>query len=201
MPDLKASCSKALAGLVICLSILPLNLKVAASGRVFQDDSGPQPSGGHAMAFALSSKNFPNGGDIPKKFTCDGADVSPELSWQDPLPNTKTFALIADDPDAPAGTWTHWVLYDLPGDVKNLAEGTSKQEELPNGSRQGLNDFRKIGYNGPCPPPGKAHRYYFKLHVLDSKLNVKGGASRQEVERAMQGHILAKAEWMGRYKR
>ena len=201
MPDLKASCSKALAGLVICLSILPLNLKVAASGRVFQDDSGPQPSGGHAMAFALSSKSFPNGGDIPKKFTCDGADVSPELSWQDPPPNTKTFALIADDPDAPAGTWTHWVLYDLPGDMKNLAEGTSKQEELPNGSRQGLNDFRKIGYNGPCPPPGKPHRYYFKLHALDSKLNVKGGASRQEVERAMQGHILAKAEWMGRYKR
>ena len=201
MHGLKASYSKALAGLAICLGILALNLNLAASGRVVHDDSTPPPAGGHAMAFALSSKSFPNEGDIPKKFTCDGADVSPELSWQDPPANSKAFALIADDPDAPAGTWTHWVLYDLPGDVKNLQEGISKQEELPNGARQGRNDFRKIGYNGPCPPPGKPHRYYFKLYALDARLNLKAGAGRGEVERAMQAHILGKAEWMGRYKR
>ena len=161
MHGLKASYSKALAGLAICLGILALNLNLAASGRVVHDDSTPPPAGGHAMAFAL----------------------------------------IADDPDAPAGTWTHWVLYDLPGDVKNLQEGISKQEELPNGARQGRNDFRKIGYNGPCPPPGKPHRYYFKLYALDGTLNLKAGAGRGEVERAMQAHILGKAEWMGRYKR
>jgi Raf kinase inhibitor-like YbhB/YbcL family protein len=200
MHGLKASCAKALAILSICFSILALGLSLAASSAVFPHDVA-QPAGGHAMAFALSSKSFPSGGDIPKKFTCDGADISPELSWQDLPANTQAFALIADDPDAPAGTWTHWVLYDLPSDVKTLPEGTSKQEELPNGARQGRNDFRKIGYNGPCPPPGKPHRYYFKLHALDSKLNLKAGASRQEVERAMQSHILGKAEWMGRYKR
>jgi Raf kinase inhibitor-like YbhB/YbcL family protein len=160
-----------------------------------------QSQGGHAMAFSLSSKSFPSGEDIPKKFTCEGADVSPELSWTDPPANTKAFALIADDPDAPAGTWTHWVLYDLPADVKDLPESTSKSAELPSGARQGKNDFGKVGYNGPCPPPGKSHRYFFKLYALDSKLNLKPGATRQEVERGIASHTLGKAEWMGRYKR
>jgi Raf kinase inhibitor-like YbhB/YbcL family protein len=153
------------------------------------------------MAFTVSSKSFSSGEEIPKKFTCDGADVSPELTWTDPPANTKAFALIADDPDAPAGTWTHWVLYDLPAEVRHLPEGTSKSAELPSGARQGKNDFGKIGYNGPCPPPGKSHRYFFKLYALDSKLNLKPGASKQEVERAIASHTLVKAEWMGRYKR
>ena len=153
------------------------------------------------MAFAIASTNFPNGGDIPKKFTCDGADASPELSWTEPPAGTQGFALIADDPDAPVGNWTHWVLYDLPPATTSLPEGVSKIDELPGGERQGRNDFRKIGYNGPCPPPGKAHRYFFKLYALGSKLNLKPGASKQEVEQAMQGHILGKTEWMGRYKR
>ncbi|HET7440516.1 MAG TPA: YbhB/YbcL family Raf kinase inhibitor-like protein [Terriglobales bacterium] len=153
------------------------------------------------MAFALSSKSFSDGGDIGKKFTCDGTDVSPELQWTGAPAGTKAFALIADDPDAPAGTWTHWLLYDLPPDATSLAEGTSKQPELANGARQGRNDFGKIGYNGPCPPPGKPHRYFFKLYALDGKLNLKPGASKQEVERAIASHTLAKAEWIGRYKR
>jgi Raf kinase inhibitor-like YbhB/YbcL family protein len=153
------------------------------------------------MSFALSSKSFPKDADIPKKFTCDGSDVSPELSWTDAPSGTKSFVLVADDPDAPVGTWTHWVLFDLPPEAKNLAEGTPKNEELANGARQGRNDFRKIGYNGPCPPPGKPHRYYFKLYALDTKLDLKPGAGKQEVERAMQGHIRAQAEWMGRYQR
>ncbi len=110
------------------------------------------------MAFAISSTSFSNGGDIPKKFTCDGADVSPELSWTEPPPGTQSFALIADDPDAPSGTWTHWVLFDLAPATNILAESVNKIDELPGGERQGRNDFRKIGYNSPCPPPGKPHR-------------------------------------------
>ena len=155
----------------------------------------------NAMSFSISSTSFPNGGDIPKKFTCDGADVSPELSWTGPPAGTQSFALIADDPDAPSGTWTHWVLFDLAPATNNLPESVSKIDELPGGERQGRNDFRKIGYNGPCPPPGKRHRYFYKLYALDAKLGLKPGASKQEVEQAMEGRILGKAEWMGKYQR
>lgn len=153
------------------------------------------------MAFTISSLSFQNGAAIPKKFTCDGADVSPELHWSSPPAGTQSFALIADDPDAPVGTWTHWVLFDLPAQTSSLAEGVPKVDELPAGGRQGTNDFRKVGYGGPCPPPGKAHRYFFKLYALDQKLNLKAGASKQRVEQSMQGHILAQAEWMGKYQR
>jgi Raf kinase inhibitor-like YbhB/YbcL family protein len=156
---------------------------------------------GGSMAFAISSASFQNGGDIPKKFTCDGADVSPELQWTSPPSGSQSFAVIADDPDAPVGTWTHWLLFDLPAQTSSLPEGVSKVDELPTGGRQGRNDFRRIGYGGPCPPPGKPHRYFFKLYALDSKLNLKPGASKQEVEQAMQGHILAQAELMGKYQR
>jgi Raf kinase inhibitor-like YbhB/YbcL family protein len=153
------------------------------------------------MAFAISSTSFPRDGDIPKKFTCDGADVSPELSWTSPPQGTHSLALIAADPDAPSGTWTHWVLFNIPASTKSLSEGLSRVDELPGGERQGRNDFRKIGYNGPCPPPGKTHRYFFKLFALDKQLDTKPGASRQEVEQAMQGHVLASADWMGKYHR
>lgn len=153
------------------------------------------------MAFAISSTSFENGADIPRKFTCDGADLSPELSWVDPPAGTLSFTLIADDPDAPSGTWTHWVLFDLPANVTSLAEGVTKIDELPGGERQGRNDFRKIGYNGPCPPPGAPHRYFFRLYALQGKLNLKPGANRQEVEQAMQGQVLGQAEWKGKYRR
>lgn len=153
------------------------------------------------MSFTLSSSAFPNGGDIPRKYTCEGADVSPELSWTAPPSDTHGLVLIADDPDAPVGTWTHWVLYDLPAATTALPENVAKMDDLPSGGRQGRNDFKKIGYGGPCPPPGKPHRYFFKLYALDGKLNLKPGASKQEVENAMQGHILAQAELMGKYHR
>ena len=153
------------------------------------------------MAFTISSSSFQNGANIPKKFTCDGTDVSPELRWSSPPAGTQSFALIADDPDAPVGTWTHWVLFDLPAETTSLPENVAKVEELPTGGRQGRNDFRKIGYGGPCPPPGKPHRYFFKLYALDTRLNLKPGASKQEIEQAMQGHILGKAELMGKYQR
>jgi len=153
------------------------------------------------MPFILSSKSFSKNATIPKKFTCDGADVSPELSWSDPPTGTISLAMIADDPDARVGTWTHWVLFDLPPETRDLSEAVPKIEQLPNGARQGRNDFPKIGYNGPCPPPGKPHRYFFKLYALDTRLNLKAGASKQEVERAMHGHVLGSAEWVGLYGR
>ena len=153
------------------------------------------------MPFSISSPSFSQGSEIPRKFTCDGADVSPELTWTAPPAGTQSFALIADDPDAPVGTWTHWVLYDLPAPTTALAEGVSKVDEVPTGGRQGRNDFRKIGYGGPCPPPGKPHRYFFKLYALDRMLNLKPGSSKQDVEQAMQNHILGQAEVMGTYRR
>ena len=153
------------------------------------------------MAFTISSTSFPNEGDIPQKFTCDGADVSPALNWASPPAGTKSFALIADDPDAPVGTWTHWVAFNLPATSTGLPENVAKVEMLPDGTHQGQNDFHKIGYNGPCPPPGKPHRYFFKLYALDQPLNLKPGASKQEVEKAIQGHILGQTEWMGKYQR
>ena len=153
------------------------------------------------MALKLTSTAFQPGATIPEEFTCDGPDVSPALAWTDPPADTHTFALIMDDPDAPVGTWVHWVLYDLPPNTRDLAEGVPKQEELPNGTRQGRNDFRRIGYGGPCPPSGPAHRYFFKLYALDSKTNLKPGATKAELEKAMKGHILTQAELMGRYQR
>ena len=153
------------------------------------------------MALELKTTAFAPGGSIPKKFTCDGPDISPALAWTDPPAGTQSFALIMDDPDAPVGTWVHWVLYDLPAGARELAENFPKSEEAASGARQGRNDFRKIGYGGPCPPPGPAHRYFFKLYALDAKLNLKAGATKPDVERAMKGHILAQAELIGRYGR
>ena len=153
------------------------------------------------MSFQLTSTAFAAGGTIPKKFTCDGPDVSPALVWADPPAATKSLALIMDDPDAPVGTWVHWVLYDLPSSVRDLPEAVPKQEELPSGARQGRNDFRKIGYGGPCPPAGPAHRYFFKLYALEAKVNLKPGATKADLEKAMKGHILAQTELMGRYGR
>src|SRR5271166_5851123 len=138
-----------------------------------------------AMTFPMASTDFSAGGTLPKKSTCDGPDISPQLSWRETPSGTQSFALIMDDPDAPVGTWVHWVLYDLPGDVKELPEGVAKQEQLDSGARQGRNDFGNIGYGGPCPPGNRVHRYYFKLYALNTKLNLKGGASKRDVEHAM----------------
>jgi Raf kinase inhibitor-like YbhB/YbcL family protein len=149
------------------------------------------------MAFQISTSAFRNSSPIPKKFTCDGPDVSPPLSWTDPPPKTKSFALVTDDPDAPSGLWVHWVLYDLPADTRKLPEGVARDPRLPNGALQGRNDFGKTGYNGPCPPRGSAHRYFFKLYALDSPTGLKAGATKAELERVMSGHILAQAQLVG----
>lgn len=153
------------------------------------------------MAMEIKSSAFQNGADIPRKYTCDGSDVSPPLTWENPPSGTKGFALIADDPDAPAGTWVHWVIYDLPANTKELAEGAKPNETLASGAKQGINDFRRIGYGGPCPPRGPAHRYFFKLYALDAQTNLKPRATKQQLLDAMKGHILAEAQLMGRYKR
>ncbi len=163
--------------------------------------TGVTQKGKQSMGFEITTSAFKTGGPIPKQFTCDGPDVSPALSWNDPPAGTQAFALIMDDPDAPVGTWVHWVLYDLPAQTRALDENVPKLNELPSGARQGRNDFRKTGYGGPCPPPGPAHRYFFKLYALDAKTNLKAGATKAELETAMKGRILAKAELMGRYNR
>jgi Raf kinase inhibitor-like YbhB/YbcL family protein len=157
--------------------------------------------GGKMNTFELKSFAFEAGGDIPKKFTCDGSDLSPALNWNEPPAGTQSFSLIMDDPDAPVGTWVHWVLYNLPASARQLPEGVPNDRELANSARQGSNSWNRIGYGGPCPPPGPAHRYFFKLYALDTKTNLRPGATKQELERALQGHILAQAELMGRFRR
>jgi Raf kinase inhibitor-like YbhB/YbcL family protein len=153
------------------------------------------------VAFTVKSSAFEAGAGIPKQFTCQGPDASPALEWSGAPPKTASFALIMDDPDAPAGTWVHWVLWNLPAGAHSLPEALAKGEQLDDGSRQGRNDFRKIGYNGPCPPPGKTHRYFFRLYALDVKLDLAPGATRQELDAAMKGHILGEAKYMGTFRR
>jgi Raf kinase inhibitor-like YbhB/YbcL family protein len=157
--------------------------------------------GGRTMAFALSTTAFPKDGEIPAKYTCSGTDVSPSLNWRDVPTGVQSFALIADDPDAPAGTWTHWLIWNIPANATALPEAVPKNEVLTDGARQGRNDFKRIGYGGPCPPPGKPHRYFFRLYALDAKPDVKAGAGRNELERAIKGHILSQTEFMGKYQR
>jgi Raf kinase inhibitor-like YbhB/YbcL family protein len=148
----------------------------------------------------LYSSEFLTGTSIPFKYTCDGENLSPPLTWEDPPPGTQSFALIVSDPDAPNGTFTHWVLYNLPADLRRLPESIPNQHTLPNGSRQGKNDFEQIGFGGPCPPNGN-HRYFFKLHALDRSLDLAPGASSEDVLQAMDGHVLDAAELMGLYGR
>lgn len=153
------------------------------------------------MPLQLSSKAFLDGQPIPKKFTCSGQDVSPELTWSDAPSGTKSLALIVDDPDAPAGVWVHWVLYDLPAETHELPESMPKDRELHSGARQGKNDFGKIGYGGPCPPSGPAHRYFFKLYALREKTGLGAGASKADLERAMKGKVIEQATLTGKFGR
>lgn len=151
------------------------------------------------MVFRLESSAFANGGDIPRKYTGEGDDLSPPLRWEDPPPGTQSYVLIVDDPDAPRGTFTHWILFDIPAHCTELPEGIGVRTV----GRSGRNDFGTLGYRGPHPPVGHGpHRYYFRLYALDRPtLGLGEGASRVGVERALRGHVLATAEWMGRYER
>ncbi|MBL7958814.1 YbhB/YbcL family Raf kinase inhibitor-like protein [bacterium] len=148
----------------------------------------------------IESSVFKDSGWIPKKFTCDGENVSPPLLFSGIPLNAASLALICDDPDAPAGTWVHWVVFNLPPNMKGLPENILSDKALPGGAKQGVNDFRNIGYGGPCPPSGK-HRYYFKLYALDHILDLEAGATKWQVVQAMKGHIIAEAKLMGIYQR
>lgn len=144
---------------------------------------------------------IPREGSIPKPFTADGADLSPALSWMSPPPGTRGFAVIMDDPDAPVGLWTHWTLYDLPATVTSLAENQPKVPTLPCGARQGRNTWGRLGYNGPSPPPGKPHRYFFRVLALSQFLDLAAGATREELDRALKGKVLAEGAFMATYGR
>ncbi len=179
-------------GLLVLLPILML---------AWQNLALTTARGAAPVGFELRTIAFQTGGEIPRKYTCDGHDVSPALSWTEPPPGTRSFVLIAEDPDAPGGTFVHWVAYDLPDRARQLPEAVPKEDEIEAGGRQGRNDFAATGYGGPCPPPGKPHRYFFKLYALDRKLDLQAGATGKDVGRAMKGHILKQAELMGRYRR
>jgi len=153
------------------------------------------------MTIRLFSTAFKNGAEIPSRYTGDGRDVSPPLKWENLPEGTESLALICDDPDAPVGTWVHWVIYGIPPDTKELPEAVPPKKVLKSGAKQGLNDFRRIGYGGPAPPPGRPHRYFFKLYALDTELDLKPGATKKDLLRAMEGHILAQGQLMGTYKR
>ena len=148
----------------------------------------------------ITSIAFGEGDLIPKQYTCDGPDISPPFSWTGMPAGTESLALICDDPDAPVGTWVHWVIFNLPAGVAELPENVPKERALENGARQGVNDFRRIGYGGPCPPGG-THRYYFKLYALDTILEADPGVTKRDLLEVMDGHILSEAILMGRYTR
>jgi hypothetical protein len=149
----------------------------------------------------LKTTAFRPGSSIPSQFTCSGANISPSLSWNQPPPRTRSFVLIVDDPDAPAGTWVHWVVYNLPASARQLPEHVPSGEAVAGGGKQGTNDFPMNGYGGPCPPPGKPHRYFIRLYALDSMLGLRPPAHRRDVDLAMNGHVLAQAELMGTFGR
>ncbi|MDO8525795.1 MAG: YbhB/YbcL family Raf kinase inhibitor-like protein, partial [Candidatus Omnitrophota bacterium] len=152
------------------------------------------------MKITVTSSAFKDGGMIPAKYTCDGDDLSPDIAWSGLPSGAKSVALISDDPDAPRGTWVHWVIYNIPPELKGLNEGVEPDKVLDNGALQGMNDSRQTGYGGPCPPAG-VHRYFFKVYALDTKLSLGPGATKKDLEGAMRGHILAEGQLMGRYKR
>lgn len=148
----------------------------------------------------VRSSAFAEGDKIPSDFTCDGADRSPPIEWANVPANAQSLAVIVDDPDAPAGDWVHWLLYDLPPALMRLPEGIPKEGKLSGGGFQGRTDFGSLGYGGPCPPRG-THRYFFKVYALDAMLHLKPGVTKKELLQAMQGHILAEGQLMGTYAR
>ncbi len=180
-------------GLLTLLVVLSLLLPGCATEQKLSEQG--------KVALSISSDVFQDRGQIPSKYTCDGQDISPHLAWGEPSPGTKAFALIVDDSDAPSGVFTHWVLFNLPADTRQLAEGIPSQSQLQNGALQGKNDFDKIGYGGPYPPSGRPHRYQFTLYALDKLLDLEAGVSKKQLLDAMQGHILAQGKLTGIYQR
>jgi len=153
------------------------------------------------VSLKITSTAFQPGGSIPSKHTCEDRDLSPPLAWSGAPPGTKTFALIVDDPDAPGGTFFHWVAYNIPASKTSLPAGVPQGSEIPGGAINGMNSFGHLGYNGPCPPPGKTHHYRFHLYALDSALEVGDKADGATIQSAIKGHVLAEAELVGTFQR
>jgi Raf kinase inhibitor-like YbhB/YbcL family protein len=173
-------------------------LAACQGGDANRAANAPPAKGGDTLALKLTSTAFEDGGMIPSKYTCDGANVSPPLAWSGVPGGAKSLALVVDDPDAPRGTWVHWVVYQIPATEKGFAEGAPDANS--SGVRQGTNDFGKQGYGGPCPPTG-THRYFFKLYALDGEPNLPQGVSKGQLLRAVEGHVLAEGQLVGRYQR
>jgi Raf kinase inhibitor-like YbhB/YbcL family protein len=170
---------------------------VAPSGCSGEPKSAP----GGEIKLQVSSPAFSEGQPIPQKYTCDGNNISPPLAWTQPPADTKSMALIVEDVDAPGGVFTHWILYNLPAKEIALAENIARTATLNDGGKQGKNSFGKIGYSGPCPPPGKPHRYYFKIYALDVALKLLPAVSREDLLAAMNNHVVAEGQLMGTYGR
>ena len=185
----------------ICRAVVLLVVLSLASVVLVGCESTELPLKEGEMVLAISSSVFQEGDRIPTKYTCDGQDVSPPLAWSDLPSGTQSLALIVDDPDAPGGTFTHWVLFNIPSDSRELSEAVPTQAQLPSGARQGRNDFRRIGYGGPCPPPGRPHRYQFTLYALDKPLDLEAGVAKDRLLKAMQGHIVGEGQLTGIYQR
>jgi Raf kinase inhibitor-like YbhB/YbcL family protein len=190
--------------------LLAVALLFAACGDD-EEDVAPKPTSSRTSAsvtpdpdaptITLESEAFQEGETIPVQFTCEGANVSPALSWSDPPEGTASFTLIVDDPDAPGGTFTHWVLFDLPPDTRSLPQGVEVGERPAAGGVQGTNDGNRVGYTGPCPPPGDSHRYIFTLYALDALLELAPGATKDDVAGVFEEHILAEAPLTGTFAR
>jgi len=187
-----------LVGAILALAVWLLN--PAWSGAV-RPASLLAPQGETYMSFPISSTSFEEGGFIPERYTCDGENRSPALAWRDLPSGTRSLALMTDDPDAPVGTFTHWVLYNMPANLSKLAEGINKDGSISGVGTQGTNDFHRLGYDGPCPPKGPAHRYYFTLYALDIAPTLPANLSASQLRKTMQGHILAQSQWVGKYGR
>ena len=153
------------------------------------------------MKWKLTSEAFQEGELIPRDYTCEGIDVSPSLSWTAPPNGTKSLALVVDDPDAPVGDWVHWVIYNIPAKAPALPQGMPKEPRIADGTLQGINDFGRVGYRGPCPPPGLPHRYFFRIYALDTQLALPPRASKYQLELAMKGHLINQAQLIGLYSK
>jgi Raf kinase inhibitor-like YbhB/YbcL family protein len=162
---------------------------------------GPATEEAVGAPMSIRSGAFEEGQAIPVRYTCDGEDLSPPLAWGEPPAGTQSLALIVDDPDAPVGTWVHWVAFNLPAGTRALPERVPAAETLPGGGLQGSNSWKRLGYGGPCPPGGSEHRYFFRLYTLDVTLDLQPGADSRALRNAMEGHILGQGELMGRYGR
>jgi Raf kinase inhibitor-like YbhB/YbcL family protein len=196
--DFKSHAGAAVNKCALCLLVV---LTLLASTAVSCTREAPAVQNEVETTLSLSSTAFKEGDRIPIKYTCDEQDISPPLAWNEPPQKTQTYALIVDDPDAPSGIFTHWILFNLPANVCQISEGIPPQMQLQDGTIQGKNDFGRTGYSGPCPPSGPAHRYRFILYALDNKLDLNSSATKEQLLNAIRGHIIAESQLIGTYQR